>query len=174
MKITFFRRNCLSLELLRQFNCSLPVIEHSKAVAWKALEISKKFPVDTVLVKNGALLHDIGRGKTHGIEHAIMGAEILKDLGFSTEIVNIVERHIGAGIPLKEAESLGLPLKDYLPETLEEKIVAHTDNLINGVDEVHIDFVIDKWRTNMGNSHPSIGRLIDLHRAIIDKNYQVQ
>lgn len=163
----------MSLELLRYFNCSADVIEHSKAVACKALAISKKFPVNTFLVKNGALLHDIGRGKTHGIEHAVIGARILKDLGYSKEIVNIVERHIGAGIPIKEAGSLGLPPKDYLPLTLEEKIVAHADNLINGVADVPIAFVIDKWKTNMGNSHPSIGRLIDLHREIIDKNYQV-
>ena len=84
-------------------------------MACKALVISKKFPVNTFLVKNGALLHDIGRVKTHGIEHAVIGARILKDLGYSKEIVNIVERHIGAGIPIKEAKSLGLPPKDYLP-----------------------------------------------------------
>lgn len=161
----------MSLELLKQFNCSQSVIEHCQAVSKKALEISRKFSVNTELVKNGALLHDIGRGKTHGIEHAVVGAEILKDLGFSREIINIVERHIGAGIPLKEAEILGLPPKDYLPLTLNEKIVAHADNLINGVKEIHINFVIKKWEKKLGYDHPSIERLINLHREIIDKNY---
>ncbi|MDI6645037.1 MAG: TIGR00295 family protein [Methanobacteriaceae archaeon] len=161
----------MTLELLRQFKCSQSVIEHCQAVAKKALEISRKFSVDSELVKNGALLHDIGRGKTHGIEHAVVGAGILKDLGFSREMVNIVERHIGAGIPLEEAKSLGLPPKDYLPLTLNEKIVAHADNLINGVKEVHIDFVIEKWEKRLGYNHPSIERLINLHREIIDKNY---
>lgn len=161
----------MSLELLKQFNCSQSVIEHSKAVAKKAIGISRKFSVDTQLVKNGALLHDIGRCKTHSIEHAVVGAGILKDLGYSGEIIKIVERHIGAGIPSKEAEILGLPPKDYLPLTLEEKIVAHADNLINGVEEIHIDFLIEKWEKKLGLNHPSILRLINLHQEIIDKNY---
>ena len=35
--------------------------------------------------------------------------------------MNIIERHIGAGITEEEAVNLGLPKKSYLPETLEEK-----------------------------------------------------
>ncbi|MGB2582023.1 MAG: tRNA (cytidine(56)-2'-O)-methyltransferase, partial [Thermoplasmata archaeon] len=47
-------------------------------------------------------------------------------------IVMIIERHIGAGILEGEAVALGLPERDYVPETLEEKIVSHADNLIAG------------------------------------------
>lgn len=65
------------------------------------------------------------------MRHAIEGSSIVKDLGLPQEIALIVERHMGAGIPRAEAVRLGLPDKDYVPRTLEEKIVAHADNLID-------------------------------------------
>ena len=122
--------------------------------------------VDLDLVKTGAILHDVGRSRTHGIDHAIVGAEILKSRGFPLEVVNIVERHIGAGISKKEALNLGLPPKDYIPIALEEKVVAHADNLIHGTKEVDLDFVIRKWRKNLGENHPSIPKIIKLHSEL--------
>ncbi len=95
------------------------------------------------------LLHDIGRTKTHTIKHAVVGAEILRNLNFPDEIVNITIKHIGAGIPPKEAEILGLPPGDYMPHTLEEKIVAHADNLVNGTIEVDIRLCYRKMGKNV-------------------------
>jgi uncharacterized protein len=119
------------------------------------------------LVKKGALLHDIGRCMTDGIYHAVVGAEILKSEGYPLELIRIVERHIGAGIPKEEAIEMGLPPKDFMPHTIEEKIVAHADNLLHGDQEVDIDFVIEKWSSRMGKGHPSIERLIKLHEEIV-------
>ena len=110
------------------------------------MKMEFELEVDMELVKTGALLHDIGRSQTNGIKHAVVGAELLKERGFPWEVVNIVERHIGAGISREEAKVLGLPPKDYLPLTLEEKLVAHADNLIHGTQEVDLEFVIKKWR----------------------------
>ena len=112
------------------------------------------------------LLHDIGRINTHTIKHAIEGADILKKLNYPEEIIKITIKHIGAGIPPKEAEILGLPPGDYIPYTLEEKIVAHADNLINGTVEVDLDFVITKWEKNFGKNHPAIIRLKNLHNEL--------
>lgn len=84
------------------------------------------------------------------------------------EVIRIVERHVGAGIPDDEADTLGLPPGNYMPETLEEKIVAHADNLINGSDEVDIDFVIKKWSDRLGKNHPSIDRLRQLHEELME------
>ncbi|MCJ7607644.1 MAG: tRNA (cytidine(56)-2'-O)-methyltransferase, partial [Thermoplasmata archaeon] len=39
---------------------------------------------------------------------------------------------IGAGLSEDEAAELGLPARDFLPLTLEEKVVAHADNLTSG------------------------------------------
>ncbi len=129
--------------LLVKYGCSSDVIEHSRTVAGYAREIAlniaksaekKGHPlnIDMDAVFLGGLLHDIGRSKTHGIKHAVAGAAIALQNGIGDKIVNIIERHIGAGITMEEAALLGLPKKDYLPVTIEEKIVAHADNLVFG------------------------------------------
>ena len=142
-----------AIALLISSGCSPDVIEHCKAVADHAREIAinirdntsrKGHPVqiDVNAVFIGALLHDIGRSKTHGIGHAVAGARIAIEQGLDDKIVKIIERHIGAGIPKEEAQVLGLPEKDYIPETIEEKIVAHADNLIFGKNIGKIDELI--------------------------------
>ncbi|MCF0226956.1 MAG: HD domain-containing protein, partial [Methanobrevibacter sp.] len=77
-----------------------------------------------------------------------------------------IERHIGAGIDEKESVELNLPKKSYIPQTLEEKIVAHSDNLISGDKEVDIDFVIAKIRRKVENPEPKIERLIALDEEL--------
>ncbi len=157
----------MTVEILKRFNCPDYLIKHCKAVCKKALDLSSNFDdIDIKLVKTGALLHDIGRCKTNGIDHAIVGAEILKDLGFSEDVANIALRHIGAGIPKDEAVELGLPPQDYIPLTLEEKIVAHADNLVHWDREVDLDFIIKKWKKKLGEDHPSIKRIIELHSEV--------
>lgn len=163
----------MTVEILKRLNCPDHLIKHCKAVCKKALELSSNFDdIDVELVKTGALLHDIGRCQTNDIDHAIIGAKILKGLGFSDSVANIALRHIGAGIPRKEAIELGLPPQDYIPLTLEEKIVAHADNLIHWDSEVDLDFVIKKWKKKLGEDHPSIKRIIELHREIVGFNPQ--
>jgi len=158
----------LTVEILKSLNCPDHLIKHCKAVCKKALKLSSNFDdVDIELVKTGALLHDIGRSQTNGVDHAIVGAKILKDLGFSEDVANIALRHIGAGIPKEEAIELGLHPEDYIPLTLEEKIVAHADNLIHWDKEVDLCFVIRKWKERLGENHPSIPRIIELHREIV-------
>ncbi len=144
------------------------VIDHCKAVYEKAMKIAANFDnVDEDLIRKGALLHDIGRSKTHGITHAIEGVKIAEKYGYDEDVLNIIERHIGAGITEEEAEKLGLPKKSYVPQTLEEKIVAHADNLVSGSREVDIDFVIEKWKRTIEDSDDNIERLIKLDNELI-------
>lgn len=158
----------MELELLKKENTPENVIDHCKAVCRKAMEIASNFDnVDKDLIKKGALLHDIGRSKTHGITHAIEGVKIAEKYGYSTDVLNIIERHIGAGITESEAVKLGLPKKSYLPQTLEEKIVAHADNLVSGSEEVDLDFVIAKWERRIEDSDDNIKRLIELDNELI-------
>ena len=77
------------------------------------------------------MLHDIGRGVSHGISHAQAGAAWLYR-GFSA-VARIVERHIGAGLSADECTLLRLVPRDCVPATLEEKIVTNADNLVAGV-----------------------------------------
>lgn len=144
------------------------VIDHCKAVYKKAMKIAANFnDVDEDLIRKGALLHDIGRSRTHGITHAVEGVKIAERYGYDEDVLNIIERHIGAGITESEAEKLGLPKKSYVPQTLEEKIVAHADNLVSGSREVDIDFVIEKWKRTIEDSNDNIERLIKLDNELI-------
>jgi uncharacterized protein len=130
-----------AIALLITEGCSSSVIDHCKTVAGLAREIAVNIlgkavgkgihvDIDIDAVFIGGLLHDIGRSKTHGIRHAVEGAAIAVENGLDEKLVRIIERHIGAGIPMNEASDLGLPEKDYMPLTLDEKIVAHADNLV--------------------------------------------
>lgn len=150
-----------ALNLLNKYGADRRVMGHVLAVHDYAMEIASKVDCDRDLVEVGALLHDIGRTKSHGMDHAIIGARILRDEGVDERIVNIVERHIGAGLTPEEAEKLGLPPEDYVPRTIEEKIVCHADNLIGSTERVSIQYTIiiakKKWLPE------SVERLISMH-----------
>ncbi len=154
--------------LLIKVGCSPDVIEHCRAVSNAALRFAERIsiPVDRELVRLGGLFHDIGRARTQGIEHAIAGVEIGKLLGFPEPLLSIIERHIGAGITAIEAERLGLPKKDYLPVTPEEKIVSYADNLTKGAEAMPFMHAMERFREILGPDHEGIGFLLDQHREI--------
>lgn len=165
-----------AIELLQKSGCSDGVIEHCKAVASYAREIAldirncvlkrgAEVKIDIDLVFNGGLLHDIGRSKTHWIFHAVEGARIAVDNGLDKKLVNIIERHIGAGIPEEEAVDLGLPVKDYMPLTLEEKIVAHADNLVSGTMVLSLNEQVARFRKK-NLDEKIIQRIIGLNNEI--------
>ena len=118
--------------LLVRAGCGRPVISHARAVTELALQFTESTLVNRDLVLAGAMLHDMGRGITHGIEHAQRGATLALSLGLDERIVHIVERHIGAGMTADECSLERLIPKDCMPETVEEKIVANADNLVHG------------------------------------------
>jgi len=159
-----------AIKLLKDIGCHEKVIEHCMAVADFAAVIAKRLgdrgvKVDLDLVRTGALLHDIGRSRSHGIDHAVVGAALAKKLGLDPAIVKIIERHIGAGIPADEAVKLGLPRKNYMPRTIEEKIVTHADNMCN--DKRHpvertIDRLLEKGQIIAAD------RMRKLHKELSD------
>lgn len=138
-----------ALQLLLENRCSAKVIKHCKAVAKLALETAnilkaRGFKIDLKLVKVGALLHDIGRSKTHTVHHAVVGAEIAKAAGLPGSVVSIIKRHVGGGITSREAKKLGWPKDVYVPVTLEEKIVSYADKLIENSKRAPIAVTIEK------------------------------
>ncbi|MFW6111091.1 MAG: HDIG domain-containing metalloprotein, partial [Thermoproteota archaeon] len=124
-----------ALEILKATGCSEEVIRHCKEVAKLAVEIGqacqeKGKEVKLSLIEIGALLHDIGRSQTHTIHHAVKGAEIAEAQDLPEEVISIIKRHVGGGIPVKTADRLGWPKDIYIPLTLEEKIVSYADKRI--------------------------------------------
>ena len=155
-----------ALKLLREQGCSAEVINHCKAVAELALETAtilkdRGFQIDFGLVEIGALLHDIGRSRTHSVHHAIIGAEIAKSLELPNAVTSIIERHVGGGITTEEAKKLGWPVKDYSPQTWEEKIVCYADKLIDGSKRVSIERTIREFSKKIPQS--SIDGMQRLH-----------
>ncbi|MFZ2499616.1 MAG: TIGR00295 family protein [Methanosarcina sp.] len=133
-----------AVKLLEDEGCAPNVIEHCKEVASLAVEIAHKVKaagheVNQKTVEIGALLHDLGRSQTHKITHAVEGFKLAKTRGIEPEVSEIIKRHIGAGISKEEASELGLPEYDYFPRTIEEKIVAHADNLVKGTNRITIE-----------------------------------
>jgi len=124
------------------------------------------FELDLALVEAGALLHDLGRSVTHSVEHGAVGGELARGLGLPVAVVRIVERHVGAGIPVGEAEEMGLPVGVYVPESLEEKVVCYADKLAKGDGEVAYGVTVAEMVEKHGGDHPAIGRMWALHGEI--------
>ena len=94
------------------------------------------------------MLHDIGIFKCNaaGIQcfgtepyicHGRIGAELLRSEGFPRH-ARVCERHTGAGITKAQiiAQNLPLPQQDFLPETMEEKVICYADKFFS---KTHLD-----------------------------------
>lgn len=135
------------IELLLEAGCKRRVVIHCCTVEAVAKEIvSRVKGADPDLVAAGALLHDIGRSVDHSIMHAYIGSQIVQAHGLPQPIVDIVRKHTGAGLDAEDVEELGLPDADYMPRTLEEKIVAHADNMVSDNKVVKHSHSSDKLR----------------------------
>lgn len=159
------------LNLLRDLGCDSKLINHSLAVFGLAMYIASRillngYEVDLDLVAAGSILHDVGRSKTHSPLHGYVGARILRKMGLDERIALIVERHVGAGISKDEAAKIGLPTKDYIPKTLEEKIVCYADKLVFSQRIGTIREALYRFKRELGEDHPAIPRLMRLDREM--------
>ena len=127
------------------------LLVHSRAVADKALAIADRHPelsLDRQFIEEAAMLHDIGivRCNAPGIQcfgtepyicHGRIGAEMLRAEGFPRH-ARVCERHTGAGITHSQiiAQKLPLPQQDFLPETMEEKVICYADKFFS---KSHLD-----------------------------------
>lgn len=122
------------------------LLHHSRQVADKALELCAAHPewqADTQFVEEAAMLHDIGIIRCnapsihcHGAEpyicHGHIGAEMLRHEGFARH-ARVAERHTGSGLTREQiiAQGLPLPAEDFVPETIEEKVICYADKFFS-------------------------------------------
>lgn len=122
------------------------LVEHSEAVAKKALEIAKKnpqFDLDINFIKEASMLHDIGIFLTKAndigcfgdkpyICHGYLGRELLDKEGYHKHGL-VCERHIGVGISIRDIKKQNLPLpqRDMIPVSMEEKIICFSDKFFS-------------------------------------------
>ena len=117
-------------------------IIHANAVTSLALDFAgrhSELGLDMEFIKEAAMLHDLGifltnapriycYGSEDYICHGYLGAELLRSLGYERH-ARVCERHTGTGITKQAIVDNGwnLPVKDFVPETLEEQLVCFAD-----------------------------------------------
>lgn len=120
--------------------------QHSQQVATLAQEIAAantQLDIDRQFLYEAAMLHDIGifrthapsihcYGEAHYMQHGIIGAELLRAQGLEAH-AKVCERHIGVGLTREDiiAQDLPLPHHDFMPETIEEKLICYADNFFS-------------------------------------------
>ena len=125
--------------------------KHSNQVMEKAISLMacSALHFDESIVRKGALLHDVGILRCHApkilcygempyLAHGLVGAEMLrayaKEVGEDWEVfARICERHTGAGLSMEDIrrQKLPLPERDFLPETMEEKLICLADKFFS-------------------------------------------
>lgn len=115
---------------------------HVTLVTKKALRLAREIGLSEeslVFIEEAGMLHDIGccmvdmpaMGFETGLpylKHMTEGHRILEEEGLPKH-ARVASTHTGVGITAKEIQERGLPLeeKDYIPETVEERIISYAD-----------------------------------------------
>jgi uncharacterized protein len=151
-----------AIALLREYASSdddfRRVLAHSQKVKEVALKLAEEHPyADREFIKTASILHDIGRFKyppwKDSLKHGVEGSRILRREGLPKHAL-VAERHIGAGIPAKEifANRLLLPKRDFMPVSIEEKIIALADCLVEFDKRVGIKLVYESFKKELGTT----------------------
>jgi uncharacterized protein len=174
-----YRLTDTDIDLLRHAGVSEPDIAHSVKVAEKALEIAGRTGqrLDFELVGRGALFHDLGKARTHEIEHGKIGAEMGAVLGLPAAVTAVMEKHIRGGLSEAEAVELGLPVKNYTLGMLEERIIIYADRLVDIITDGIVTILTEReaeerfeeiLRTipKYGKNDQTLERYLGYHREI--------
>ena len=152
------------IRLLTEAGCKRRVIVHCCTVWTMAEAMARRIDCDIDLLRAGAFLHDIGRSVDHSIMHAVIGASIAADLGLPREVVEIIRKHVGAGLDEQDVIEMGLPKGNYIPDTIEQKIVCHADNMVSDNKFVPHTYSVDRLMHK--GSVRGARRIADLHKEL--------
>lgn len=128
---------------------------HSVFVGRIALQLAKKYQdrtgieFDTKLIKWGALVQDIGsytcfdKGLDYAT-HGFIGRQILLQDNFPVIVANFASNHTGLTARDVEKLDLRMPIRDHLPQTLEEMLVYYADHF--HAKSLREPRFIDNWK----------------------------
>ncbi|MDE1852284.1 MAG: HDIG domain-containing protein [Thaumarchaeota archaeon] len=153
--------------LHRKYGSDERIVRHCQTVALVARSLAEEFQrrghaVNVKAVVAAAMLHDIGRSRIQTVRHGVEGASMVEKEGVDGKVVEIIQRHVGAGISPEEAKSLGLPDLDYIPHTLEERIVCFADKMVDSNRVRPFEEEVRRFRIK---SH-DVGRLLALKKGL--------
>jgi len=156
-----------ALALHKKYGSNERIVSHCRTVAKVASLLADEFRMqgkaaDARVVAAGALLHDIGRTRVQTVGHGLEGSMMLEGEGVEKSVVDVVRKHVGAGISELEAKSLGLPPLDYVPSTLEERIVCFADKMVDSDRVRPFDIEVQRF---VRKGH-DLDRLIALKRGL--------
>jgi len=125
-----------SIRLLNEYARGAGWVKHCLAVATLASRlghaIRMRYDIDHDYLWSAALLHDIGRCVTHDpVMHGVEGYNLLRKLDHTRE-ASVCISHILFGLEASEAVQFGLPAHDFIPRTIEERLVPLADLMIEG------------------------------------------
>ncbi len=148
-----WRRRADALLLLKKFGVERSIVSHSETVEAIALAVARRAvahgrKIDLGLVSAGALLHDVGRKKTHGLKHGVVGERMLLAAGVPKNIAHFARTHVLAGLDEETA-----------PKSIEEKIVCYADKLSDGRK-------MERIKTRLGPKCPLWKRIAVLMRDV--------
>ena len=152
-----------SMGLLAEYGREAGWTRHCFAVAEAATMVgdvvAKNRPIDRSFLWSAALLHDIGRYRTHDpLLHGVEGYKLLWKLGFHKEAY-VCASHILFGLHAEEASKLGLPGRDFVPRTIEEKLIPLVDYLIEYDQPTTLDRRFSSLRERNDGNAPFLNGL---------------
>jgi len=156
-----------AVALHRKYGSNERIIKHCQTVAMVAMILADEFErkghaVDREAVMAAAMLHDIGRTRVQTVMHGVEGASIVSGEGVDSKVAEIIRRHVGAGISSDEAKSIGLPDFDYIPRTLEERIVCFADKMVGSDVVKPFEDEVQRFRAK----NHDVKRLLALKRGL--------
>ena len=182
----------IALHLIDKYYSKYPLLKsilltHSQQVCTIALQVVDAHPewaikglIDRSFIVQASLLHDIGilfcnapdihcEGNHPYIEHGFLGAQLLRKEGLEKHAM-VAERHTGSGLTKEDiiAQHINIPIQDYLPISLEEKVICFADKFFSKSKPTQ-QLTLERIRQNMLRfGEASFNRWLALEKLCID------
>ena len=155
------------------------LLNHSLSVGKFALELADPQELDLRFVAEASLLHDIGISRTrapgihctgdlHYLWHGVIGRQDCDEVGLMRHGL-VCERHVGTGLTASEARNIdvGLPLRDMLPITPEERVICYADQFFSKTSQEKLSLTVVREKVGRHGADP-LDRFECLHQEFAD------